>query len=114
MNADSNVSDDGGQDRSGDGRVDRGHGVGKGHRVVIDHPGGDDGGHGHGKGRGRGRSSVSVWRPRISAFTAPRGRGATALVRGEARASGRWASGRTRTAPSAGAAGPIPFMMADI
>jgi hypothetical protein len=40
---------------SGDDRVDKGHGVGKGHRAVIDHPGGDNGGgHGHGKGKGRG------------------------------------------------------------
>ena len=34
-----------------------------------------------------------------------RGRGATAPVRGGARASGRWASGRRRTAPSARAVG---------
>jgi hypothetical protein len=55
VDADSNVPDDGGQDRSGAGRVDKGHGVGKGRRVVIDHPGGDNGGgHGHGKGKGRG------------------------------------------------------------
>jgi hypothetical protein len=55
VNADPKVSDDGGRDRSGDGRVDRGHDVGKGHSVVIDHPGGDHGGgHGHGKGKGRG------------------------------------------------------------
>ena len=54
VDADSNVSDDGGQDRSGDDRVDKGHGVGKGHRVVIDHPGGDHGG-GHGRGERKGR-----------------------------------------------------------
>jgi hypothetical protein len=28
---------DGGRDRSGDDRADKGHGVGEGHRVVIDH-----------------------------------------------------------------------------
>jgi hypothetical protein len=47
---------DGGQDRSGDDRVDKGHGGGKGHRVVIDHPGDDNGGgQGHGKSKGNGK-----------------------------------------------------------
>jgi hypothetical protein len=50
--------------------------------------------------QGRGRSSVSVRRPRISASTALRGRGATALVRDGSRAPGGWAPGRSRTAPS--------------